>query len=204
MPPPALPDCRRRRRAWGVCVLAALLCPAAPAQVKPEKPDKSEMRELKREMGADALGKPKRTDKNEAKGGRPAGEAEARTAARLREYLEITDDAEWEIVVARIREVVEARAALGIGVPGLRGAPPPAENDRRSPRPGGSGRPEQDALRSALRDRLPDEEIKARLARAHETFVRSQARVEKAHDELRAVLTVRQEAVAVLAGLLPP
>jgi hypothetical protein len=34
--------------------------------------------------------------------------------------------------------------------------------------------------------------------------VPNEARLAKAQAELRAVLTVRQEAVAVLAGLLPP
>lgn len=32
----------------------------------------------------------------------------------------------------------------------------------------------------------------------------NEAKVEKAEEELRAVLTARQEAVAVVAGLLPP
>ncbi len=71
-------------------------------------------------------------------------------------------------------------------------------------RPGGSAHPEQDALRSAVGDKLPDAEIKVRLARAHEVFQQNEALLLKVQTELRAILTVRQEAVAVMAGLLPP
>jgi hypothetical protein len=55
-----------------------------------------------------------------------------------------------------------------------------------------------------LTSKLPDAEIKARLARVHEVYVQDGARLAKAQEELRAVLTIRQEAVAVMAGLLPP
>jgi hypothetical protein len=164
---------------------------------------------LKREMQADPLaGKPKKQAKQEAKGkeGRATAEAEgeSRTLTRLREYLEVTDDAEWAVIAERIQAVVESRTALGVGVPGFKGPAPIAEKGKRSPRTSGPGRAEQEALRSAVRDRLPDAELKVRLARAHEVFEQNQARMNKAHAELRAVLSVRQEAVAVLAGLLPP
>ena len=43
-----------------------------------------------------------------------------------------------------------------------------------------------------------------RLARVHEIYLRKEADLRKAQGELRAVLTIRQEAIAVMAGLLPP
>jgi hypothetical protein len=57
---------------------------------------------------------------------------------------------------------------------------------------------------SVFRDGLPDAELRLRLARAHELQREREARLARARAELRAVLTVRQEAVAVLAGLLEP
>lgn len=187
-------------------VLAALAAPVAPAALaqnkpeKPERPDKSELRELKREMLGDPAGlKPKKGDRGDDQPGRPSpAEADARALSRLREHLEVSDDAEWAVITARINEVVIARAALGVPVANFRGGPPPGDKGKRP------GRAEQDALRAAVRDKLPDAEIKARLERAHEVFQRNQARMDQAHANLRAVLTVRQEAIAVVAGLLPP
>ena len=189
-------------------LLFPLLLPALFAIVwsAAAKPEKAEMRELKREMGADSFGgKPRKPDdKPAAKAGRSnLGEAESRSLEKLREHLEVTDDAEWEIIAARIITVGELRKSLWTGSPALRG-PSPGEKDKRSTRPGTSTQSEQDLIRSALRDKLPDAEIKARLARAHETYQQNQAKLARAQAELRAVLTVRQEAVAVMAGLLPP
>lgn len=59
------------------------------------------------------------------------------------------------------------------------------------------------ALSTAVRDKLPDAEIKSRLDRLRETRKDSEAKLTKAQEELRAVLSVRQEAVAVVFGLLP-
>jgi Spy/CpxP family protein refolding chaperone len=63
--------------------------------------------------------------------------------------------------------------------------------------------PELDALRSAATDNLPDAEIKARLARVRDVRKQNDEKLAKAQEDLRAVLTVRQEAVAVASGLLP-
>jgi hypothetical protein len=59
------------------------------------------------------------------------------------------------------------------------------------------------ALQSAIRDKLPDAEIKSRLDRVRETRKDNEAKLTKAQEELRALLTVRQEAVAVMYGMLP-
>lgn len=184
-------------------LVAAVAIPAGRAQdkpPKPDRPDKAELREIKREMLGDPAGaKPKKGDRGDDKPGRPSpAEADARALDRLREHLEIPDEAEWAVIAGRVQEVVAARAALGLPVPNFRAGPPPGDKGKKG------GRAEQDALRTAVRDKLPDAEIKARLARAHEVFERNQARVNQAHANLRAVLTVRQEAVAVVAGLLPP
>jgi hypothetical protein len=68
---------------------------------------------------------------------------------------------------------------------------------------GGAGNPELDALRSAVTDNMPDAEIKARLERLREVRKEDQEKLEKAQADLVSVLTVKQEAVAVMMGLVP-
>jgi len=68
---------------------------------------------------------------------------------------------------------------------------------------GATASPEQDALRQAVTDKLPDAEVKSRLARLREVRKANEEKLTKAQENLRAVLDVRQEAVAVMAGLLP-
>jgi hypothetical protein len=178
-------------------VAAGLLVASAAREVHAAK---AEMRELKRDKTLDAGGD-KRDKDRDPKGGKPRPEeATARALERLRENLEVTDEAEWAIISARVTAVADARSSLGKAGGGP-GQPLKAKPGTRS---GSSTHPEQDALRYAVRDKLPDAEVKARLARAHEVHQQNEARLAKAQAELRAVLTVRQEAVAVLAGLLPP
>ena len=171
------------------------------------KPSKAELRELKRDMGADTTSTKdnKRDDASGSKGGRPSpSEAESRMLTKLRERLEVPDDGEWAVIADRIRQVEEARRGLWLGAPGGRGGPAFSDKGKKGARSGASARPEQDALRSAVNDNLTDAEIKARLDRAHEVHLQKEQQLAKTQADLRAVLTIRQEAVAVMAGLLPP
>jgi hypothetical protein len=164
-------------------LLAALfaLTAGALAQDKPLKPGKSDREEKA------MVREPKRSGGE--KPGRDAAEATARSLTRLREALRVTDDAEWAVISARIAAVQAAGNGAG---------------PKDKAKPAGAERTAQDALRAAVRDGLPDAEIRLRLARAHELHREREAQLERARAELRAVLTVRQEAVAVLAGLLEP
>jgi len=152
-------------------------------------------------------------------------EMQQRMLGALRERLEVNDDAEWKLISERVLKVSELRRATGGGMGGMmfggRGGPggpggPGGGGDRTSggggggdrtssgrggPRPGGN--PEMDQLSSALRDQLPDAEVKARLERYRESRKNNEARLAKAQEDLRAVLSVRQEAIAVVFGLLP-
>jgi hypothetical protein len=186
-------------------LILAVLFPVAWLAVA--KPKKAEARELKREMGYDAPSakSSKREANSDSTGGKPnSSDTESRVMSKLRERLEVTDDGEWAIIAERITRVEEVRRSLWAGSAGGRGGASFSEKSKRSSRPGGSAHPEQDALRSAVGDKLPDAEIKVRLARAHEVFQQNEALLLKVQTELRAILTVRQEAVAVMAGLLPP
>ena len=131
---------------------------------------------------------------------------------RLREQFAVTDDAEWKLITDRITAVTELRRAAGGGFAGLAGAFGGGRGGQAGQGGGqGGGRagrgavanPEQDALRQAVTDKLPDAEIKSRLARLREVRKANEEKLTKAQEDLRAVLDVRQEAVAVMAGLLP-
>ena len=61
---------------------------------------------------------------------------------------------------------------------------------------------ETDALRDAITNKLPDAEVKARLERFREVRKENDAKLDKAREDLRAVLSVRQEAMLVMMGLL--
>jgi hypothetical protein len=71
--------------------------------------------------------------------------------------------------------------------------------------PGGFGRepnPELDALRKAIENKASAAEIKSKLADLRAARKQKEAELEKAQDELRKILSARQEAVAVTLGLL--
>jgi len=145
-------------------------------------------------------------------------DVQARMATALRERLEVTDDEEWKLISERIVKVTELRRAAGGPAGGMgpmafggRGGPAgggPAGGDganRAGPRGARGAGPtsELGALQAAVRDKLPEAELKARLAKLREKRKSDEAKLTQAQEDLRAVLTVRQEAVAVVFGLLP-
>jgi hypothetical protein len=168
------------------------------------KPGKEEARAIKREsIGDDNGGKPKkRDDSSDARGTKASpADLQARSLDRLREKLDVADDTDWAVITERIAKVDEIRRTLWTSNSGPRVPLAGADKSKRS---SATGNPERDALRSAVSDNLPDAEIKSRLARAHEIHRQNEKRLADAHANLRAVLSIRQEAVLVMAGLLPP
>jgi Spy/CpxP family protein refolding chaperone len=128
---------------------------------------------------------------------------EARMEA-LKTQFGVTDDAQWAVISARVQAVFDLRLAAGggFGFGGPRG-------QRGQGGGGGAGggfqrpaNPDADALRQALTDNMPDAEIKSRLDHLREVRKQNQAKLEKAQADLLAVLTPRQEAQAVMIGLL--
>lgn len=134
-------------------------------------------------------------------------DAQARMMTSLRERLEVPDDEEWKIISERLGKVAELRRATGgMGATGAfagRGQPPGGDGNRGSRSSRTPSNPELAALQSAIRDKLPEAEIKSRLDRVRESRKQNEAKLSKAQEDLRAVLSVRQEAVAVVFGLLP-
>jgi hypothetical protein len=129
---------------------------------------------------------------------------------RYKEVLEVKGDDEWKVIEPRITKVTEARREVGFGggMRGMFGPRRPAaesqgdqQNDRRrnfGPPPSAAA---QD-LQKAIDSKASADTIKAKLAAYREERKQKQANLEKAQDDLKKVLSVKQEAAAVLAGLL--
>jgi hypothetical protein len=188
-----------------VSVVLSLSAAALPPHVlaaKAAKSDKAEMRAASGDATADVTAT--KPGKREGKDPSGAETAAARQLARLRERFGVKDDGEWAVIAERIAKVDEQRRSIVALATGGRGTAAAGERVKRSPRVAASANPEYDALRSAVGEQYPDAEIKSRLARMHDAYEQHEAQLRAAQAELRAVLTIRQEAVAVMAGLLPP
>lgn len=129
---------------------------------------------------------------------------------RMKERLEVTDDAEWKALEPLVQNVMEARrgtmSGMGRGMfgGGRRGGGGDNNGggDQQRRNPFGQPSPEADALQKAIDAKAPKAELKAALDKFVASRKAKQAELEKAQDELRKVLTSRQEAIATLDGLL--
>jgi len=140
-------------------------------------------------------------------------EMRQRMMDRYREQLEVKNDDEWKLISERITKVSDARREVGFGG-GFRGfgrrggdgGPGGGGDnggDRRRDRFGGEPNPDAEALQKAIEAKAPADEIKAKLAKYRDSKKEKEAKLAKAQDELRKVLSLRQEASATLMGLLP-
>jgi hypothetical protein len=141
-----------------------------------------------------------------------------RMMERYREQLEIKSDDEWKAIEPRITKVMEARrdagpsgrafGGFGRGGGGGGGGGGGDTTQNRGGRGGGGGgfggtpSPEAEALQKAIDAKASPEELKTKLAAYRESRKEKEAALIKSQDELRKVLSVRQEASAVLMGLL--
>ncbi len=154
--------------------------------------------------------RPERGDRGDRgdRGGRGNFDPEqmrVRMMERYREAFEVKDDAEWKLVEGRITKVSDARREMGGGMGRMFGGPGgPGGRDGGGRRGGffGEPSPEAEALQKALEAKASADEIKTKLAKYRESQKAKQATLEKAQAELRQVLSVKQEAQAVLMGLL--
>jgi hypothetical protein len=165
---------------------------------------------------------------NQGPGGRGGGQRgdfdpaqmRERMAERMKEQFGVTNDDEWKIISERIEKVAEARRGAGVGAsaaaafgrgggrgPGGPEGAPGAGRGQGGPGGrggfGGQASPEAEDLQKALDANASPEEIKAKLAKVREARIASEAKLKTAQNQLKEVLNTRQEAVAVLMGLLP-
>lgn len=133
---------------------------------------------------------------------------------RMREQFGVTNDDEWKIISERIQKVMDARrgtgggfGAFGRGRGGGPGGPGAAQNGGRGGRGGRGFGPqrsaEEEALQKAIDDNASPDEIKAKLAKVREERKANEEKLKTAQAELKEVLNSKQEAVAVLMGMLP-
>jgi hypothetical protein len=133
----------------------------------------------------------------------------------FRDRMSVTNDDEWKVLETAIGKVVDAQiAARANAIRGFgggtrrnrdRGTNSTDSANGNRPRGGGFfGTPsaEADDLQKAIEDKAPKDEINAKLAKLREANAASEAKLAAAQDNLKNLLTARQEAVAVLYGLL--
>jgi hypothetical protein len=135
-----------------------------------------------------------------------------RMMERYKEQLEVTDDSEWKAMEPMIQAVLDARMSSMAGMGrGMFGGPRRGGNDgggnnadqqRRGGPFGQQPSPEAEALQKAIDAKAPKAELKAALQKYVDSRKAKQAQLEKAQDDLRKILTSRQEAIATLNGLL--
>lgn len=127
----------------------------------------------------------------------------------IREQLSVTNDSEWTVIQERLSKVTQGRmqSLLG-GMGGFRGL---MGRNRGNDGPPGGGRgfmglaqpdPEADALQRALDAKAPKDQLKAALEKYREARKRRQVELAAAQEQLRQVLSFRQEAVLVSLGML--
>ncbi len=146
-------------------------------------------------------------------------------ADRMKAAMKVSDE-EWTVLQPLIekvsekgREVMAGRFGGGFGRgPGGPGGPGGGDRPPGSPgspgSPGGGDRggdrgrgpspsPESQALRESLeKDGVSNDEIQAKLTAVRGQRKKAQAELEAAREELKKVVTVRQEAVLVAMGVL--
>lgn len=145
-------------------------------------------------------------------GPRGGGDRMEQFRQRMNDYLKTAlkvSDEEWAVILPLLEKVQnKQRESMGgrLSMAGIRrggqggqGGPGGA-----AARPfGRSSSPEADALKAALENEAAaPADIKAKLEALRESRKKSAAELEQAREELRKVLTQRQEATLVLSGIL--
>ena len=123
---------------------------------------------------------------------------------RYRERIEVKSDEDWKKLEPLIGQVMDAQreARMGMGFGGFGGGGGNGGQGGNSNRPGGRSSPEVKELQKALDDKASAEAVKAKVAKLRDARKVKEAALEKAQEELRKALSPRQEAGAVLVGLL--
>jgi hypothetical protein len=124
----------------------------------------------------------------------------------IKDQLGFTNDTDWNAVQPLVQKVMETqRDARSAGMGRMFGRGNRGGGDQGGNRRGmfgGTPSPEAEALQKAIDDNAPTAQIKDLLAKYQASQKDKQAKLATAQDNLRAVLTTKQEAQATLLGLL--
>ncbi len=136
------------------------------------------------------------------------------TMDRLRDQMDIKDDQEWQAIEPKVSKVFDARRdVMSMGFRGFGGRRRNNNNnnggdnnggDNARPRRNPFGEPSaaMEALQKAIDDKAPSAEIKTKVAAVRAEIKDKQAKLLAAQEDLRGILTPRQEAIATVNGLL--
>jgi hypothetical protein len=154
----------------------------------------------------------------QGRGGRGGGgfgdpaEFQARMMENIRGQLKVTDDTEWKLIEGRVQKVMDARREVGVGGNmGRMFRRPGGDGDdqggrRRGPGGGfggfGQPNPEQEALDKAIDSKASKEELKSAMAKLRASKKEKETKLAAAQEDLKKVLNVEQEAVALSMGLV--
>jgi hypothetical protein len=121
----------------------------------------------------------------------------------FREQMGVTNDDEWAVIQERIAAVNKAKTAVssdGGGLMGMFGGF--GGGGGRGGRLANALSPEAQALQQAIDAEAPVSEIKTLFARLQAVHKDKLAKLAQAQADLRVLLTVRQEAIVILAGMM--
>jgi hypothetical protein len=130
---------------------------------------------------------------------------------RLRDQMDIKDDAEWQAIEPKVSKVFDARRdvmAMGFrGMGGRRrnnngGGDNGGDNPRPRRNPFGEPSAALEALQKAIDEKAPPADLKTKLAAVRAEIKDKQSKLLASQEDLRGVLTARQEAIATVNGLL--
>ena len=135
---------------------------------------------------------------------------------RLKEQMAVTDDAEWKVIESAAGKVMDAQmeamsgrfGGMGRGGRGGNGGGGNGTNSATGGQNGGRGgrggtpSAEMEALQKAVDDNASADVINAKLKAVHDANKAKEDKLEQTQADFRKILTPRQEAIAVLNGLL--
>jgi hypothetical protein len=143
------------------------------------------------------------------RGGRGGGfdpaQFQQRMMERVKEQLEITKDDEWKALEPLVTKAFEARRDSMTGsMRGFFGRSRGGNNNDQGNRPRFGPEPSADeqALDKAIESKASKDELKAAMTKFRAAKKDKEAKAKAAQEELRKVLTLRQEAIAVSNGWL--
>ena len=161
------------------------------------------------------------TAQERQRGGFNPEDMRARLAESVRTLLEVKNEDEWKLISARLEKVREARDKMNsfrgdfrllfnVGREGggdqNRGGDQGRGGQSGGRGPGGFGggtpNPDSEAFSKAVQNKAPTDELKQRMARYRDARKAAEAEHEKVCEELRQLLTIRQEAALVAIGTL--
>ena len=135
----------------------------------------------------------------------------------IKENLGATDE-EWTAIKPKVEEIQKLRMKVASsmmgrfgGPRGMRGPDGPGDANDQTRRPGrgimgmlsNEPTPELDALRSASdSDSTSNEELKNKIKAYREAVKRDEEKLKSTREELRQLVTVRQEAKLIVSGIL--